>query len=216
MRGQQASGIGETWNEYFFKEEAAVSDLTEAKTRVRKQAFAARRLAHGAGLDRAACAHLDALLSDLPRGGVVAGYMPIRTEISPLPVMAALARRGVPVCVPVIRGEGRALVFSRWSPGSAMVDGPFGAAVPRDEELLVPEILITPLLAFDARGHRLGYGGGFYDRTFAVLRQGGGAIGIGFAYDAQERDDLPVEPTDQPLDALVTETGARRFRDLPF
>ena len=209
--GGAAPGI-----EYLDKEEAPTGTASGAKARVRKLAFAARRAAHGTGLDARGCAHLERLLERLPEGCVVAGYMPIRTEISPLPVMAALAARGVPVCVPVIRGAGRALVFSRWSPGCAMVDGPFGAAVPRNEDLLVPDILITPLLAFDAQGHRLGYGGGFYDRTFAALRQGGGAIGIGFAYDAQERDDLPVEPTDQPLDAVVTETGTRRFRDLPF
>jgi len=202
--------------EYLNKEETP-TPIAEAKALARKRAFAARRAAHAEGLDGRAGAHLERLLAGLPAGSVVAGYMPIRTEISPLPVMAALVARGVAVCVPVIRGAGQGLVFSRWHPGAEMVAGPFGAPVPAQEVLLVPEALIVPLVAFDARGHRLGYGGGFYDRSFAALRRAGRPVAaIGFAYGAQQLPELPVEPTDQPLDAVVTEAGIRRFSDLPF
>lgn len=89
--------------------------------------------------------------------------------------------------------------------------GAFGAGIPADDLAEVPDILIVPLAAFDGRGYRLGYGGGFYDRTLEGLRAGGPVTAIGFAFDVQEDADLPTEPTDQPLDLIVTETGIRRF-----
>ncbi|SEN49322.1 5-formyltetrahydrofolate cyclo-ligase [Palleronia pelagia] len=135
-------------------------------------------------------------------GRTLSGYAPIRTEIDPTPAMAA--HQG-PVALPVVTGEGQPLRFRAWHPGCTMVTGPFGAAVPADGQWLVPEVLIVPLLAFDRQGGRLGYGGGFYDRTLAQLRQGGEAVAIGFAFGAQEADDLPLEPTDAPLDLVVTE-----------
>lgn len=135
-------------------------------------------------------------------GRVLAGYMPIGTEIDPLPAMVAHAG---PVCLPVVQGRDRALAFRAWQPGARMVPGAFGALVPADGAWLVPQVLIVPLLAFDRHGYRLGYGGGFYDRTLEALRAGGGAFAIGFGYAAQEMDSLPIEPTDQPLDLIVTE-----------
>ena len=92
-----------------------------------------------------------------------------------------------------------------------MVDGPFGAKVPALLDWVDPEILIVPLVAFDRYGGRLGYGGGFYDRTLQQLRAARATLAIGFAYSAQEADDLPLEPTDQPLDMIVTETGVIRI-----
>ena len=86
-----------------------------------------------------------------------------------------------------------------------MVDGPFGASVPALGEEIVPEIVIVPLVAFDRQGGRLGYGGGFYDRTLEGLRARGPVLAIGFAFGAQEAEGLPLEPTDQPLDMIVTE-----------
>lgn len=107
---------------------------------------------------------------------------------------------------PVIRGAGLPLVFSQWTPGCAMTEGPFGAQVPAIEELLEPEIVIVPLVAFTRAGGRLGYGGGFYDRTLEGLRGRRATLAIGFAYGAQEMASLPLEPTDQPLDMIVTDT----------
>ena len=92
-----------------------------------------------------------------------------------------------------------------------MIDGPFGARVPAVEDWIEPEVLIVPLVAFDARGNRLGYGGGFYDRTLERLRAKRPTLAIGFAFDAQEADALPLEPTDQPLDLIVTESRVLRF-----
>ncbi|MCC5989182.1 MAG: 5-formyltetrahydrofolate cyclo-ligase [Pararhodobacter sp.] len=181
--------------------------IDQAKAQARRAALQARALAHGVGLDAPAQAHLRAALSP-HAGAVLAGYMPMRSEIDPLPVMAA---HDGPVAVPVIRGKGQALAFHRWRPGCAMVAGPFGALVPEAGEELVPQVLIVPLLGFDARGYRLGYGGGFYDRTLAALRAAGPVLALGFAYGAQEMASLPVDEFDQRLDAVVTEAGIRRF-----
>ncbi|HEY9038656.1 MAG TPA: 5-formyltetrahydrofolate cyclo-ligase [Roseovarius sp.] len=183
-------------------------DLAQIKAAARKAAFARRKVAHETAR-RAAAGRLSEVLAGY-RGAPLAGYMPIRTEIDPLPAMAEAAAHG-PVCVPVIMGEGQALKFSRWTPGCAMKDGPFGARIPEVDDFITPEILIVPLVAFDRAGGRLGYGGGFYDRTLEGLRAAGGALAIGFAYAAQEADDLPLELTDQPLDMIVTEEDVIEF-----
>lgn len=185
-----------------------MSDLTELKAAARKAAFARRKAAHGAGLVGRA-GHLSEVLAGY-RGVPLAGYMPIRTEINPLPAMEEAAAHG-PVGVPVITGEGQPLLFSQWEPGYAMKDGPFGAQIPAEDRFFEPEIVIVPLVAFDRNGGRLGYGGGFYDRTLEQLRARRATLAIGFAYAAQEAEDLPLEPTDQPLDMIVTEAGVISF-----
>jgi len=161
----------------------------------RKAAFAARRPDDAAALAAVLAAHA---------GKVLAGYMPMRTEIDPVPAMAGHAG---PVGVPVITGAGQALCFRAWTPDVAMVAGAFGALIPEAGDWLVPRVLIVPLLAFDRRGYRLGYGGGFYDRTLEVLRAQGPVTAIGFGFAAQEVDLVPVEATDQRLDLIVTEAG---------
>ena len=183
--------------------------LAQVKAAARKAAFARRKAAQAAGGDVAARRHLSDWLAP-HRGRVLAGYMPIRTEIDPRPVMAEMARHG-PVGVPVIEGPGQPLKFRAWTPGAEMVQGPFGALVPAAGDWLTPEVLIVPLVAFDRAGGRLGYGGGFYDRTLARLRAARPTLAVGYAYAAQEADRLPLEPTDQALDAIVTETGVRTF-----
>lgn len=181
-----------------------MNDLAAVKAAARRAAFERRKVAHGADTGGAA-AHLSAVLAGY-RGVPLAGYMPIRTEIDPLPAMAEAAAHG-PVGVPVITGEGQPLRFSRWTPGCALKDGPFGARIPEVDDFLTPEILIVPLVAFDRQGGRLGYGGGFYDRTLEALRAVRATLAIGFAYGAQEAGPLPLEATDQPLDMIVTEQG---------
>jgi 5-formyltetrahydrofolate cyclo-ligase len=179
-----------------------VSDLAEVKQAARKAAFARRAAAHDA-CPPGAAAHLSGVLAGY-RGVPLSGYLPIRTEIDPRPAMEEAAAHG-PVAVPVIVAAGLPLRFSRWEPGCALRDGPFGAKVPEVDDFLEPEILIVPLVAFDRAGGRLGYGGGFYDRTLEMLRRHRPTLAIGFAYGAQEAGDLPLEPTDQPLDMIVTE-----------
>ena len=177
---------------------------TDLKARLRKAAFARRAEAHAAGHPEPA-AHLSEVLAQ-HRGVPLSGYMPIRTEIDPRPAMAEAAAFG-PVAVPVIRGRGKPLAFSLWEPGCALREGPFGAMVPAEDRFIEPEVLIVPLVAFDRAGGRLGYGGGFYDRTLELLRSRRPTRAIGFAWAAQETDAVPQEPTDQPLDLIVTEAG---------
>jgi len=184
------------------------SPIETLKAAARKAAFARRKAAHAAAGPGAA-ARLSAVLAGY-RGVPLAGYMPIRTEIDPLPAMAEAAAHG-PVGVPVIQGAGLPLRFSRWQPGMALRDGPFGAHIPESDDFFEPEILIVPLVAFDRAGGRLGYGGGFYDRTLALLRARRATLAIGFAWAAQEAGDLPLEATDQPLDMVVTEREVITF-----
>ncbi|MBI6630098.1 5-formyltetrahydrofolate cyclo-ligase [Pontibaca salina] len=185
-----------------------MTDLTKDKTKARKDAFARRKTAHAAS-GKDAAAHLAAVLARY-RGMPLSGYLPIRTEIDPLPAMAEAAAHG-PVGIPVIPGPDQPLNFARWTPDMPLVDGPFGAAIPAEPEFFEPELVIVPLVAFDAYGGRLGYGGGFYDRTLELLRQRRPTLAIGFAFDQQEAESLPLEPTDQPLDMLVTQSRVLNF-----
>lgn len=184
-------------------------ELAEIKDAARIAAFQRRKSAFEAA-PVGQSAHLSEVLAGY-RGVPLAGFMPIRTEINPIPAMSEAAAYG-PVGVPVIQGNGLPLEFSRWEPGCVLREGPFGAKVPEVDDFIEPEILIVPLVAFDAKGGRLGYGGGFYDRTLERLRGRRATLAIGFAFDAQEAEDLPLEPTDQPLDMIVTESGVRDFR----
>lgn len=185
-----------------------MSDLANQKAAARKAGFARRKAAFDVHTP-AQSAYLSEVLAGY-RGVPLAGYMPIRTEITPLGAMAEASAYG-PVGAPVITGEGQPLKFSRWEPETPLRDGPFGAQIPAVDDFFEPEIVIVPLVAFDMQGGRLGYGGGFYDRTLEQLRAKRATLAIGFAFDAQEATGLPLEPTDQPLDLIVTETGIRDF-----
>jgi 5-formyltetrahydrofolate cyclo-ligase len=180
--------------------------LGELKAAARKSAFAARKDAFARGQGQAAAILADFLAPHAARP--LAGYMAMRTEIDPLDAMAAHAG---PVGVPVITGAGQPLRFREWGPGCALIEGEFGARIPAEGAWLEPEVLIVPLLAWDRRGYRLGYGGGFYDRTLEGLRSRHRTLAVGFAFAAQEVPEVPTEPVDQPLDAIVTEEGVLTF-----
>ncbi|MDN5787906.1 5-formyltetrahydrofolate cyclo-ligase, partial [Pseudorhodobacter sp.] len=172
------------------------------KAEARKRAFALRKAAFTAGQGQAAEILADYLAPY--RRTVLAGYMPMRTEIDPMPAMAV--HEG-PVCVPVVVAQGQALRFREWSPGCVLEAGAFGALIPVEGTWLEPEVLIVPLVGFDERGYRLGYGGGFYDRTLQRLRARGSVLAVGFAFAAQQMAEVPIEPTDQRLDVIVTDRG---------
>lgn len=176
------------------------------KGEARKAAFAARKAAFAAGQGQAAELLADFLAAH--QGKALAGYMAMRTEIDPLAAM--VAHQG-PVCVPVIIANGQPLKFREWSPGCRMEMGAFGAEIPAEGAWIEPEVLIVPLVGFDARGYRLGYGGGFYDRTLEGLRAKRPTFAVGFAFDAQEMPEVPIDQFDQRLDAMVTESGLRLF-----
>lgn len=173
------------------------------KSAARTAAFARRKDAHALGQGNSG--YLSEVLAGY-RGVPLAGYMAMRTEIDPTAAMEEAAAYG-PVGVPVIQGAGQPLKFRVWEPGCTMIKGEFGAMIPESGEWMTPEIVIVPLVAFDRNGGRLGYGGGFYDRTLERLRAARPTMAIGFAYAAQEDAGLPLEPTDQQLDLIVTERG---------
>lgn len=184
----------------------------DPKAALRRAALARRKAAHqadrAAGGEAAMAARDHVLAMRLLAGArTVSGYRPIRSEIDPTPLMQALHAAGHRLCVPVIEGAGLPLRFRAWQPGAEMVAGAFGAEVPARGAWLEPDLLIAPLVAFDAAGHRLGYGGGFYDRSLAQLRARRRTLAIGLAYAAQQVPAIPHEPTDQRLDAVVTEAG---------
>lgn len=177
--------------------------LRAAKVAARRAAEARRATALAQVAPGAPAARLVAVLA-AQAGRVLAGYMPMRSEADPLPAMAA--HRG-PLCLPVVVGRGLALEFRAWAPGAALVAGAFGARIPAAGAMLLPEVLVVPALAFDPQGFRLGYGGGFYDRTLAALRARGPVLAIGFGLAGQIVEAVPRGPHDAPLDLIVTEAG---------
>jgi 5-formyltetrahydrofolate cyclo-ligase len=178
------------------------------KAALRKALVARRARAFEATDQTAAQTRLRNTLA--PCEGPVSFYWPIRTEIDPRPAINAL--RGVfTFCLPLTHGR-RALSFLTWTPDAPMTVDGFNVPMPDGTAPVVPRTLVVPLLAFDSAGHRLGYGAGHYDRTLETLRANGPVRAIGFAFEAQRlEDDLPAEPTDQPLDVIVTERQTHAF-----
>ena len=181
------------------------AELRQQMAKLRGQAF------HESGASErieSANMHLTRWLEAQPSGElgqvVLSGYMPMRSEMDPIPSMTA---HPGPVCVPVIVAKAQPLEFYRWTPEAEMIEGQFKARIPVARELLTPQVLIVPLLAFDRGGYRLGYGGGFYDRTLEGLRARGPVLAVGFAFDEQEVGLVPRDATDQPLNAIVTPSG---------
>jgi 5-formyltetrahydrofolate cyclo-ligase len=141
---------------------------------------------------------------------VVAGYYPTSKEFDCLPLLDRLAGEGWTMALPVIVGDAP-LLFRRWAPGAPLTRGTRGMMEPASGDIVHPDVLLIPLLAFDAHGSRLGLGGGHYDRTLEALRRERLVTAIGLAFDAQEVAQLPVCPHDQRLDFILTPSGARRF-----
>lgn len=196
--------------------------MNDAETRALKaelrKAAAARRAQlppHQAA--EAALAVRDRVLGAnlVPEGALVSGFWPIHDEFDPRPLMEALAARGHRLCLPVVVAKGRPLAFRVWAPGDPLEHAGFGLSVPRwDAPPAVPDFLLVPLLAFDRRLYRLGYGGGYFDRTIETLRAHSPAVravGVGFA--AQEVPEVPALAHDQRLDCIVTERELIRIAD---
>jgi 5-formyltetrahydrofolate cyclo-ligase len=142
---------------------------------------------------------------------VVSGFSAIRDEIDPAGLLARLAEEGHRLALPVIEGKGRPLLFRAWAPGDAMGTAQWGIAEPLpDQPEVYPDVVLVPLLAFDAQGYRLGYGGGFYDRTLARLRTRKPVIAVGIGYDELRIDAVPHLDYDQRLDWVLTPSGPLR------
>ncbi|GAB5469470.1 MAG: hypothetical protein Kilf2KO_25000 [Rhodospirillales bacterium] len=187
-----------------------MADVAEEKAALRRQAKASRDRA-AAENATAAVGFLEHLLKveALPPGTAISAYWPMGSEIDVRPAVQHLHDDGHRIVLPVMQGAGRPLLFKVWQPGEALQPGAYGTSEPLDEaEFAVPEVLIVPLLAFDRKGYRLGYGGGFYDRTLAELRRLGHIMAIGAAFAAQEVARVPRDATDLALDWVVTEREA--------
>ncbi len=141
-------------------------------------------------------------------GPEIAGYMPLGSEIDPLPLMEKLAKAGGELSLPRVEPDGT-MSYRRWGFGEPLVTGSFGLREPPDDAPRVaPTLILTPLLAFDAAGNRLGYGKGHYDRAIAALREAGRVFACALAFSAQQIEAVPSEPHDQPLDWAVTPDGS--------
>jgi 5-formyltetrahydrofolate cyclo-ligase len=148
----------------------------------------------------------------LPEGTIVSAYWPMGDELDPRPLIHHAQAVGHAVGLPVVVGKAQPLIFRDWTPETRFVPGGFKTEVPEPSApAVVPSILMVPLLAFDLAGYRLGYGGGFYDRTLTKLRAAGRITAIGFAYEGQLVDAVPRAEYDQPLDAILTERSFRRI-----
>ena len=142
----------------------------------------------------------------LPDGAIVSAYWPMGDELDPRPLIHRIQAAGHAIGLPVVVAKGAPLMFRDWTPETRFIPGGFKTEVPEPTAPeVVPTILLVPLLAFDLKGYRLGYGGGFYDRTLVKLRASAKVTAIGFAYEGQMVDDVPRAEYDQPLDAILTE-----------
>ncbi|MDX1575503.1 MAG: 5-formyltetrahydrofolate cyclo-ligase [Kiloniellales bacterium] len=187
--------------------------LRDEKRRLRAAAKARRATAAASavGAAEAVCRNLVATVP-LPGEAVVSAYWPMGSELDPRPLMMALHRAGHKIALPVVIGADQPLVFRAWSPGDELEPAAFDTQVPGpDKPELTPAVVLVPLLAFDRRGYRLGYGGGFYDRTLGILRGRGEVLAVGLAYAAQEVPAVPHDGNDKRLDWIVTEAEAIRL-----
>jgi 5-formyltetrahydrofolate cyclo-ligase len=177
-------------------------ELIDAKRAVRLRMLAAREAWDPVAAGTALSAHV---LREMPppAGAVVSGFWPMGQEIDIRPLMLMLHQRGHAVVLPETPKRGNPLIFRLWYPGCAMIQERFGTSRP-DSAVCTPDFLLVPLLAFDRRGYRVGYGAGYYDRTLAGLP---GRYRLGVAFAAQELDAVPAGPYDERLDAVATERG---------
>jgi 5-formyltetrahydrofolate cyclo-ligase len=182
------------------------------KAELRKQAREQRKTLAHPGIGAALAAH--AIQLKLPRGAIVGGYHALSHEADPGPLLKALVDRGCHIVFPRIVAKDMPLEFHRVPDGEVLRPGAFGVQEPAAHwPAVMPHLLLVPLLAFDAHGYRLGYGGGFYDRTLYAFRTGAAfhIRAIGIAYAGQETASLPHEPHDMALDGILTEQGLRLF-----
>lgn len=195
--------------------------ISALKAECRVRATAQRAAAFAADPDAGAALTQQFLRAiALAPGEVVSGYWPLAGELDVRPLLVRLRDRGHPIGLPVVIRSGEPLLFRQWRADDELTVGSFRVMTPpADAPEVTPRVLLVPMLAFDPMGFRLGYGGGFYDRTLDRLRAQAAAAGgtpplaVGIAYRAQEMPDVPRGPYDQPLDWLVTENSAVNFAE---
>jgi 5-formyltetrahydrofolate cyclo-ligase len=198
----------------------APSRIDEAKRALAQNVRAVRTAAHrdrGRVAATEICDQLqrarDAGLK-IDRDTIISAYWPMRDELDTRKLLVKLHGEGTQCALPVMQHKDKPLSFRRWRPSDVLEEASFGVAEPMsDQPILIPEIMLVPLLAVDGNGNRLGYGGGYYDRTLLQRRQGreGPVVAVGVAYDAQRVPVVPHDEGDARLDWLITEQGFKRF-----
>ena len=184
-----------------------------------RRALAAQRSAHHKAHGEAEAQALAEFMSsnaDKQLGAIsdkiIAAYLPMGGELDPRPLMQALRKNGNSICLPVCINEDAPLVFRRYRQNDALLPDDMGIAAPRaTAQQVTPDIVLLPLLAFDGQGHRLGRGGGFYDRTLAELKKRSDCRFIGLAFDMQMVDKCPIAPHDEALHAVLTPSKRHDF-----
>ncbi|MGH6815945.1 MAG: 5-formyltetrahydrofolate cyclo-ligase [Hyphomicrobiaceae bacterium] len=186
-----------------------VDDKAAARTAA-KVVRGEARIRHGDRADTALAAYgLDFLPAAVwASPPIVSGFLPIGDEIDPMPLMRRLAMQGRCLCLPVLQGKGKTLLFRAWRPGDPLAERLWGIREPLPEQpIRAPDILLVPLLAFDAQGYRLGYGGGYYDRTLRALRAQKRIVAVGVSFDEQRLFTVPHLDYDERLDWVLTPSG---------
>lgn len=180
--------------------------MQQTKNTIRHDMIARRQALSEKDRTQAANLIKSKILSAIPAGAVVAGYVPIRAELDIMPTLEQLAGKGHMVGLPVTGEKETLLAFRFWQPGDPLVRGRYNVQEPESRaELIQPDILLVPLVAFDERGYRIGYGAGYYDRTINWLRQGKKPLTcIGIGYHFQRVEKVPTEGHDEPLDKVIS------------
>jgi 5-formyltetrahydrofolate cyclo-ligase len=181
--------------------------IESAKAAIRREAQALRNaLPAGMRADAAQAIAERPFPFALPACATVSGFMPLKGEINPNPLMRKLADAGAKLALPVVSGRGKPLVMRAFAFGDPLAAGVWGIREPKpDAPEVFPDILLVPLLAFDRSGHRIGYGAGYYDCTIASLRAQKSVLAVGIAFAAQEITQVPTTPRDARLDLVLTE-----------
>ena len=185
-------------------------NLRRVSQSLRQQAFES----YGGGVAVLISQHFKDWFKEKKEIKTIAFYYPIKTELDPFPLINSIEISSLKFCLPVVTGLERPLIFKEWVKDSELIISSYGAKIPMHGPLLTPDLIITPLLAFDQFGSRLGYGGGFYDRTIEVLRRHKNILVLGLAFECQRTEvTIPTEPTDQKIDCVLTEKGFHSFKN---
>jgi 5-formyltetrahydrofolate cyclo-ligase len=184
-----------------------LDSLENVKAALRREAVARRDAIPAAS--RAAAAQVLATRPfpcALPVGSCVSGFMPLKSEINPIPLMRRLADAGLRLALPVVVARGKPLLMRAFVFGDTLNAGVWGIREPKpDSPEVLPDVLLVPLLAFDRRGNRIGYGAGYYDLTITALRARQSVVAAGIAFAEQEQTEVPTGPRDARLDLVLTE-----------
>ncbi|MBY0380805.1 MAG: 5-formyltetrahydrofolate cyclo-ligase [Xanthobacteraceae bacterium] len=190
--------------------------VSKTKIELRTEAFARRdalSAGHRAAAAQAIARHAGCV--EISASTIVAGFSAIRSEIDVSSLMQAFGARGASLALPVAVERNQPLIFRAWTKETRLVRGMYGIFEPSsDAEEVEPDIVLVPLAAFDRRGHRIGYGGGYYDRTLSHLRKSKKVVAIGVAFAVQEIDDAMRDAHDEPLDLVLTENEIIDLRSL--